>query len=236
MTYTVLGRCPRTGQLGVGIATFSLAVGGYCPFIKSDLAAVSSQASADPRLGLTAMRLLEGGSPVADVIDELRAQDPYFEYRQVGIVDREGLAAVHTGAQTLSWTGHVTGGGYAAMGNNLDSERVVEAMAKTFEETIDLDLEDRLLTSLESGRDAGGQQAGYPDWANQDRSAALIVFEREDYALMDLRVDSHVAAIQELRRLRDEYKPYVPWYYRLRVDRPDTAPRHTEFLAQLKGL
>ena len=47
MTYTILGRCRRTRQLGIGIATFSLAVGGYCPFVKSNLGAVSSQASAD---------------------------------------------------------------------------------------------------------------------------------------------------------------------------------------------
>ena len=234
MTYTIIGRCPRTRQLGIGIATFSLAVGGYCPYVKADLGAVSSQASADPRLGLMAVRLLERGLPVAEVIDTLRLHDPYFEYRQVGVMDKDGLAAVHTGAQTLSWTGHVIGDGYAAMGNNLDSENVVEAIAGTFQETMDLDLDNRLLMSLESGRDAGGQQAAYPDWPNQDRSAALIVFEREEYALMDLRVDSHVAAIRELRRLRDEYSPYVPWYYKLRVEQPDRAPRHPEFLHQLK--
>ena len=28
MTYTVIARCARTGQLGIGIATYSLAVGG----------------------------------------------------------------------------------------------------------------------------------------------------------------------------------------------------------------
>jgi uncharacterized Ntn-hydrolase superfamily protein len=234
MTYTIIGRCPRTRQLGIGITTFSLAVGGYCPYIKADLGAVSSQASADPRLGLMAVRLLERGLPVAEVVDTLRSHDPYFEYRQVGVMDKDGLAAVHTGAKTLSWTGHAIGDGYAAMGNNLDSEKVVEAIARTFQETIDLDLDNRLLMSLESGRDAGGQQAAYPDWPNQDRSAALIVFEREEYALMDLRVDSHVAAIRELRRLRDEYIPYVPWYYKLRVEQPDRAPRHPKFLQQLK--
>lgn len=234
MTYTIIGRCPRTGQLGIGITTFSLAVGGYCPFVRSDLGAVSSQASADPRLGLRAMRLLESGRPAAEVIENLRPHDAYFEYRQVGIVDKDGLAAVHTGTKTLSWTGHVIGEGYAAFGNNLDSEKVVQAMARTFEEAVDLDLDNRLVMSLEAGRDAGGQQEAYPDWANQDRSAALIVFEREEYALMDLRVDSHVTAIQELRRLRDEYRPYVPWYYTLRVEQPDKAPRHTAFLAQIK--
>ena len=112
---------------------------------------------------------------MGEVLENLRAQDPYFEYRQVGIVDKDGLATVHTGAQTRPWTGHVTGDGYGAMGNNLDSERVVQAMAMTFEETVDLDLDNRLLMSLEAGRDAGGQRAAYPDWANTDRSAALIV-------------------------------------------------------------
>lgn len=234
MTYTIIGRCPRTRQLGIGIATFSLAVGGYCPYIKADLGAVSSQASSNPGLGLEAVRLLERGISVVDAIDALRAHDPYIEYRQVGVMDKDGLAAVHTGTRTLPWTGHIIGDGYAALGNNLDGENVVQAIARTFEETIDLDLDNRLLMSLESGRDAGGQQAAYPDWTNQDRSAALIVFEREEYALMDLRVDSHVAAIQELRRLRDEYSPYVPWYYKLRVEQPDKAPRHTAFLEQLK--
>jgi len=31
MTDTVIGRCPTTERLGVGIATYALAVGGYCP-------------------------------------------------------------------------------------------------------------------------------------------------------------------------------------------------------------
>jgi uncharacterized Ntn-hydrolase superfamily protein len=167
MTYTVLGRCPRTGRLGIGIATFSLAVGGYCPFVKSNLGAVSSQASANPRLGRLAMRLLELGYSPDKIIDDLRASDPDFEYRQVGIVDRDGRAAVHTGANTRSWTGHAIGDGYASMGNNLDSEKVVQAMAATFEQTEHLDLDQRLMLSLESGRDAGGQQSAYPDWANQ---------------------------------------------------------------------
>ena len=235
MTYTILGRCPRTEQLGIGIATFSLAVGGYCPYVKSNLGAVSSQASADPRLGLMAIRILERGYSPARVVEDLRAHDPHFEYRQVGVVDKEGHAAVHTGASTRPWTGHVIGGGYAAMGNNLDGEQVVQAMGRTFEETLDLDLESRLLMSLESGRDSGGQQAAYPDWANQDRSAALIVYETEEYALMDLRVDAHETAIQELRRIREEYKPYVPWYYNLRVKEPGNAPSHTEWFAQQRA-
>ena len=230
MTYTMIGRCPRTGQLGIGITTWSLGVGGYCPVMKSNLAALSSQAAADPRLGRLAMLLLEQGYSPAKVIEELRDNDPYFEYRQVGIVHRDGTTAVHTGADNGAWAGHVTGDGYIAMGNGNDSERVVQAMASAFAKTQDLDLDERLILSLEAGRDAGGQQAAHPDSPNQDRSAGLIVHDTEEYALMDLRVDAHETAIQELRRVWDEYRPYIPLYYDLRVKHPDTVPAQAVWL------
>ena len=30
MTYSIVARCPRTGQLGIGVASFSMAIGRYC--------------------------------------------------------------------------------------------------------------------------------------------------------------------------------------------------------------
>ena len=61
MTYTIIGRCSRTGLLGIGITTYSLAVGGYCPSIRADLAAVSSQAFANPVPRDVAMQSLDAG-------------------------------------------------------------------------------------------------------------------------------------------------------------------------------
>ncbi len=58
MTYTIIARCPRTARLGITIATYSLGVGGYCPFVLTAIAAVSSQAYANPDLGPLALRLL----------------------------------------------------------------------------------------------------------------------------------------------------------------------------------
>ena len=200
--------------------------------MKSNLAALSSQAAADPRLGRLAMRLLEMGYSPAKVIEELCDHDLHFEYRQVGIVDRDGATAVHTGVDNRTWAGHITGDGYIAMGNTLDSERVVQAMAGAFDETQDLGLDERLILSLEAGRDAGGQQAAHPDSPNQDRSAGLIVHDAEEYALMDLRVDAHETAIRELRRVWDEYKPYIPLYYDLRVKHPDTVPAQNVWFEQ----
>ena len=51
MTFTILGRDPETGKIGIGIATYSLAVGATCPFILPDSSVLTSQAAANPNIG-----------------------------------------------------------------------------------------------------------------------------------------------------------------------------------------
>ena len=225
-TFTVLGRCPRTRQLGVGIATYSLAVGGYCPDVRANVGAVSSQAFADPRLLPPAMSLLEMGFSAPKVIQELATSDSYFDYRQVGVVDRDGESAAHSGLKTRPWAGHIVGDGFVTMGNVLAGESVVRAMAEAYSAAPEEDLAERLMRAVEAGREAGGQGR------LNERSAALIVHEWEPYALIDLRVDVHDDAVTELRRAYEIYKPYVPLYYDLRVKDPPTSPNQEEWERQ----
>jgi len=222
MTYTVIARCARTGQLGIGIATYSLAVGGYCPAIRGGLAAVSTQAFVNLKLGTLALRLLEQGFAPAKVMAELMGDDPQIAYRQIGIVDAEGRTAVHTGGNTRPWAGHVTGNGFITMGNVLAGESVLVAMAAAFESNLAEDLDERLLRVLEAGRDAGGQQTADGAHLNE-RSAAVITHGHRDYGHIDLRVDAHDTAVEELRRVHGVYKPFVP-YYQLRHDNPEETP------------
>ncbi|MDE0943412.1 MAG: DUF1028 domain-containing protein [Alphaproteobacteria bacterium] len=222
MTYTVIARCARTGQLGIGIATYSLAVGGYCPAIQGGLGAVSTQAFVNLKLGSLALRLLEQGFAPAKVMAELSDDDANITYRQIGIVDGSGQTAVHTGDNTRPWSGHVTGDGFITMGNVLAGEGVVTAMAETFVANAAEDLDERLLRVLEAGRDAGGQQAADGTHLNE-RSAAVITHSHRHYAHMDLRVDAHDTAVEELRRVHSVYKPFEP-YYQLRHDDPAQTP------------
>ncbi len=92
-TFTVLGRCPRTGRLGIATATRSLAVGARVPHVRAALGAVAIMAIADARLGYMALRLLELGHKAPAVIEELVKGDPYAEYRQLGVIDADGFAA-----------------------------------------------------------------------------------------------------------------------------------------------
>lgn len=222
MTYTVIGRCPRSGRLGIGIATYSLAVGSYCPAIRAGLGAVSSQAFVNPRLAPLALNLLALGHGLARVMAELTAEDPYIAYRQIGMVDASGEVLAHTGERTRPWSGHVAGEGFLVMGNVLAGPKVLQAMADAYVARASAELDERLLAALAAGRDAGGQQAA--DGTHlPERSASLHLHHVGPVSELDLRVDLHDTAVDELHRVHAAYRPYLP-YYELRARRPDQTP------------
>ena len=228
-TFTILAKCPRTGALGIAMATYSLGVGGYCPAINPQAGVLASQAFADPRLRPIGMQILESGSSAEQALMGMQEADPYVDYRQIGIVDCRGGVAAYTGSKARTWAGHETGKAYVAMGNVMTSSRVVAAMAGTFESTETEDLEARLLRAIEAGRDAGGQPEG-------QRSAALIVYRVEElYPWMDLRVDAHDEPVGELRRVYELYQPMADYYYYLRPQDPANTPTQQEWLARLNN-
>jgi uncharacterized Ntn-hydrolase superfamily protein len=232
MTYTLIGRCGRTGMLGVGIATYSLAVGGLCPVVVSGVGAMTSQAFVNPALKTLGAQLLRAGHPAAQVLEMLRGVDPHFDFRQVAVLDRRGDVACHTGTRCRDWAGHVAGPGFIACGNVLKDAGVAQAMADAFAADPQAELGERLLRALEAGRDAGGQVGGVGHLP--ERSAALLVHGAEEHALIDLRVDGHGDAVTELRRLHDEFRPYVA-FHELRWRDPGAAPPQERFVASLKG-
>lgn len=209
MTFTIMGRCPETGRLGIATATRSLAVGARVPHVRTGLGAVSIMAIADPRLGETALRFLDIGYKAPKVIDALVSTDPYAEYRQLGVIDGDGFVAARNGKMNRDWTGFHLGENHIALGNVLKGEHVLDAIEEGFLENPNAPLEDRLMRALETGRDAGGQHGG-------QRSAAILVYDNRPYAHVDLRVDVHDEPVGELRRVYDAFRPAIP-YYRLRL-------------------
>src|SRR5262245_52280524 len=111
-TFTMIGRCAKTGLLGICMTSSPLCVAARCAFIKGGLAAVVTQAYSDPALGPLALNLLESGYTVERTIAEMCANDEWTEYRQHGIVDRNGRTAAFTGKSNLDWKGHLNGPNY----------------------------------------------------------------------------------------------------------------------------
>ncbi|WP_459616999.1 DUF1028 domain-containing protein [Bordetella sp. 2513F-2] len=211
MTFCVIGRDPNNGLLGLAQATSPLAVGSRCPFIRANVGAVSTQAYTDPELGSLAIQLLTMGYSPEKVLRELRESDSHFEWRQVGIVDRHGRTAVHTGKECQGFSSAITGDGYIVMGNYLSTDQVVPKMDQTWQASEGLLLEDRLMAVVIAARDAGGDMAGH-------RSACMQVHETEPYARTDLRVDfmpklpGQPDAVDALQELLDRWKPMIEFY------------------------
>ena len=230
MTYSIIGRCARTGRLGLGITTYSLAVGGRCEGIAANIGICKTQAFPNRGNDPLGIELLREGYLPARVMEALKANDPDHEYRQIAIMDREGRMAVHTGSGTRAWSGHLLGADCVAFGNVLLGGAVLAGLISGFLAAPDAPLELRLLGALEGGRDAGGQVTA--EGHLPERSAAIKVVDRLDYPDIDVRVDSHPTAVAELRRVLEEFKLYEA-FYRERGRNPAQAIPQDRFAAEL---
>ena len=97
MTYSIVARDPETGELGVAVQSHFFAVGSLVTWAQSGAGAVAAQAVVDPALGRSGLELMRGGASAPEAMHRLLAEDPHEAHRQVGMVDRFGRTAVHTG-------------------------------------------------------------------------------------------------------------------------------------------
>jgi len=195
MTWSIVAR-DRSGTFGVTVASRFFAVGALCPYARSDVGALATQALVNPGYGPAGLdRLARGDSP-QQVVDALVADDEGREHRQVHLIDARGRTAAYTGAQCIGWCGHFTAEGVSVAGNMLAGERVLTDTVEAFLEHDRLPLAERLMVAMEAGEAAGGDKRG-------KQAAALRIVTTESYPLLDLRVDDHPDPLVELRRLYD---------------------------------
>ena len=213
MTFSVLGHCPVTGQIGVATTTSGFGVGARVPWARARMGAVATQHRTDPRLGPRGVALLASGCSAAETVAALVASTPDHKWRQIGVIDTRGRTAFFHGALVKPRSGAVEGEGVLALGNILAHDAVLPAMVEAFAARAGL-LAERLIAALEAGEAAGGEHGAIA-------SAALLVVEREDFPLVDIRVDRHAAPLTELRALWTEYAPQSDLYLRRAVD-PDS--------------
>src|SRR5205814_2098888 len=159
-TFSLIGRCERTGMFGISIATSEMAVGSRCIHVAPGVGAIITQASTNPRLGHLGLNLLRAGYSAPRVVEEIAASDQHVERRQLGCLDVTGLAAARTGTGNTPWAGHGVDRNVVVTTNAVVSAQVAAAMFETFQKGAGLALWERLLRSLEAGKAAGGQPVG----------------------------------------------------------------------------
>jgi uncharacterized Ntn-hydrolase superfamily protein len=207
MTFSIVARDPRAGELGIAVQSKFLAVGAVVPWAKAGVGAIATQSWANTSYGPRGLELLANGLPAAGVLAQLIEEDEGRADRQVGIIGVKGEAATYTGAQCFPWAGGRVGEHYTCQGNILVGEDTVLAMARTFEQTTGL-LCDRLVAALAAGQAAGGDSRG------QQSAALLVVREGGGYSgfndrFIDLRVDDHFQPITELQRILQLHKLFL---------------------------
>lgn len=235
MTFSIVARSDDGQSWGVAVASKFLAVGGAVPAARAGVGAVATQAEANVAWKSTALALLADGLSAEDVLHRLISQDARAQVRQIGVVDRAGNAATHTGESCLDWAGGIAEPGVAIQGNILVGPEVVTAMKSAWEDSAGRLLPHRLLDALAAGDAAGGDRRGR-------QSAALYVVEDGagygglDDVAVDLRVDDHPDPVPELARLldlNDFYLSAPPEDVRVTVD--ERLARELDVRAQELG-
>lgn len=218
-TFSIVGFDPATGDLGVAVQSKFFGVGTVVPWAKADVGAVATQSYANITYGPDGLALLEKGLTPKETIEQLTDRDERSPFRQVGIVDSEGRAISFTGAKCNAWAGHVIGDHFAAQGNLLAGQPVVEDMATAYRNASKIEgseLADWLMAAMQAGQDAGGDKRGR-------QSAALLVvrknsgYDGKNDRYIDLRVEDHKTPIIELQRLLDIHKKF---YRRAHANKP----------------
>jgi uncharacterized Ntn-hydrolase superfamily protein len=158
------------------------------------------------------------GKSAKEVMASVTAEEPLIAWRQLTAIDRDGVTAAWSGAQTLGTYATAEGPDCVAAGNLLANDHVPREMVETFTGLSDTDLAGRLIAALGAGLRAGGE-------AGPVHSAGLIVVSDVPWPVTDLRVDWSEDPIAELSALWRLWRPQAE-AYRLRALDPAAAPSY----------
>ena len=205
MTFSLAGRCERTGAVGAVIASASMAVAARCVAARAGVGAVCSQSTTDPRLREALLSAMADGAAAGNALAKVVGRAPDVAYRQLVVVDAGGGSAAYSGELALGEATDVRAAGAAAAGNLLADPGVPAAMLAAFTAWADDSLGDRLIAALQAGLAAGGE-------VSPVRSAGLVIAEAVPWPVTDLRVDWHDDPVGQLAGLWPLWQPQAAAY------------------------
>ena len=196
MTYSIIGRDPDNGEMGVATQSQAFAVGSSVSWALPGYGVIATQSMGEPMYGELGLEVLRSGLTAPEAITALRSVDPHPERRQVGMADGHGGIDGYTGDACVGEAGQAQGEHCIALANMMRSPEVWEAMVDAFEAT-DGWLAGRLLAALQAAEEAGGDRRGR-------RSAAIEVVCAQPSGrpwrdhIVDLRVDDDPEPVARL--------------------------------------
>ena len=220
MTFSLAGRCARTGMFGAAVSSSSPAVAARCAFARAGVGAACSQNITDPRLGPRLLDLLAGGLDADAALATVVAEAPHVAAPPADGRRRAAAAPPPTPAPARSApTPRTSGADCVAAGNLLASTDVPAGHGGGVRATPRRDLGDRLVAALRarSTRAARRGRCARAAWCSCATSSGDVA---------DLRVDwSEGDPIADLERLWEIYAPQLDAYVTRALD-PTAAPSY----------
>ena len=207
MTYSIVARDKKTGELGVAVQSHYFQVSPAVPWALAGVGAVATQSHVNLSYGVLGLELLQAGYTAEQALTALTAGDPRAEVRQCAIVDAAGNVSAHTGPKCIAAAGHTLGDGFSCQANLMEKDTVWDAMASAFTAT-DAPLAERMMAALEAAEAEGGDIRG-------KQSAAMVVVAATGTGrpwtdrIIDLRVEDAAEPLAELRRLLRIKRAYM---------------------------
>jgi uncharacterized Ntn-hydrolase superfamily protein len=182
MTFSVSGRCEKTGMFGIAVSSSSPSVAARCAHVRAGVGAVSTQNITDPRLGPKGLDLMASGLSAEAALERLIAEAPFIDYRQLALIDAAGRTAGYSGAKTLGTHATARGDNVVAAGNMLTTTDIPQKMVEAFEASQGKHLGDRLVGAMRAALAAGGEEGPV-------HSMGLVMVDKVSWNVADLRVD-----------------------------------------------
>ncbi len=205
-TFSIVARDSVTGEIGVAVQSHWFSVGSIVSWAEAGVGAIATQSFVNVSFGPRGLELLKQGLTPTEVADSLLKSDDGREVRQLAIINSEGETAVFTGSKCIPFAGHINGKNFSVQANLMKSEKVWPAMAEAFKNSSG-PLAERMITTLEAAQKAGGDIRG-------QQSASILIVKGASTGriwedrLMDLRVEDHPEAVQEIKRILKVNRAY----------------------------
>jgi uncharacterized Ntn-hydrolase superfamily protein len=205
-TFSIVAIDSASGEMGVAVQSHWFSVGSIVAWARPGVGVVATQSLVNVSFGPRGLELMEKGIAPQNALQTLLGSDKAAGYRQVALLNAKGQIATHTGKECIAEAGHIVGKTFSVQANMMLNKKVVPAMAAAFQKAKG-PLAERMIAALEAAQKAGGDIRG------QQSAAIKIVKIRpsgkiwED-VVMDLRVEDHPQAVQEIARLVKVYRAY----------------------------
>jgi uncharacterized Ntn-hydrolase superfamily protein len=226
-TYSIVARDKVTGEMAVGVQSHWFSVGTIVSWGQSGVGVVATQSFVNPAFGPDGLKLIKEGKDAKRVMDILIKGDEGRDYRQLAVLDAEGVVSAYTGKKCIASAGHRVGDNYSVQANMMLNDKVVPAMAMAFENNDGLPLAERIIRVLQAAQAAGGDIRGR-------QSAALIVVSPDPAThpwqdkKIDIRIDDHSEPLVELDRILQVHRAYE------HMNRGDLAVEKGDMVTALK--